>query len=94
MHPQAGQPIRSGCGAETVDVVASYPNMTSAILLGNKNTVTRLHRLWEKTATAYMYRGLGFTILWCVLYAARQANAKWFILYRARQFDRRYGLFG
>ena len=54
--------------------------------------MTLLHRLWEKTATAYKYRGIPFTILWCMLYAIGQANAKWFILYRARQFDRRYGL--
>ena len=57
-----------------------------------KMRMTRLHRLWEKTATAYTYRGMRFTILWCVLYAVGLANAKWFILYRARQFDRRHGL--
>ena len=53
---------------------------------------TPLHRLWEKTATAYMYRGIPFTVLWCMLYAVGLANAKWFLLYRARHFDRRYGL--
>jgi hypothetical protein len=54
--------------------------------------MTRLRWLWKRITTSYRYRGIRFTILWCVMYAIGQAHTKRFILYRARHFDRRYGL--
>jgi predicted RNA methylase len=54
--------------------------------------MTRLHWFWKRIATSYRYRGIPFTILWCMMHAARLASTRWFIAYRARQFDRKYGL--
>jgi predicted RNA methylase len=54
--------------------------------------MTRLHWFWKRIATSNKYRGIPFTILWCMMYAIRMAHTKWFIVYRARQFDRKYGL--
>ena len=54
--------------------------------------MTRLRWFWKRIATSNRYRGIPFTILWCMMYAIRRVHTKWFILYRARQFDRRYGL--
>lgn len=65
--------------------------IVSAYLL-RESAMTRLHWLWKRIATSYKYRGIPFTILWCLMYAIGKAHTKPFILYRARQFDRRYGL--
>jgi predicted RNA methylase len=54
--------------------------------------MTRLHWFWKRIVTSNKYRGILFTILWCMMYAIRLASTKWFIVYRARQFDRKYGL--
>jgi hypothetical protein len=54
--------------------------------------MARLHSLWKRIAASYKYRGIGFTVFWCALWALGLGQSKWFYLYRARQFDRRYGL--
>lgn len=54
--------------------------------------MTRLHWFWKRIVTSHRYRGIPFTILWCLAYAIGLGSKKWFIHYRMRQFDRRYGL--
>jgi tRNA A58 N-methylase Trm61 len=56
------------------------------------NMMTSLHRNWRRIATSIQYRGIPFTMLWCLMFALRMTPTKWFRTYRAKQLDRRYGL--
>jgi hypothetical protein len=46
----------------------------------------------NRIALSIKYRGVPFTMLWCVMYVLGLAQTWRFSRYRARQFDRRYGL--
>ena len=54
--------------------------------------MTRLHKNWRRIATSIQFRGIPFTLLWCLMFALRVTPTKWFLAYRAKQFDARYGL--
>src|SRR5262245_31081819 len=54
--------------------------------------INDLHRSWRRIVTSIQYRGVPFTLLWCLLYALRLTPTRWYLAYRATQFDRRHAV--
>ena len=52
----------------------------------------RLRWYCDRMVRTAQFRGVPYTLLWCLMFALKQAPRKWFLSYRTRQFDRRFGL--